>query len=52
MERTPLFYGYYFNRTYKDIFSPSKTVNYNMSVGYLLTVFAYFLVSLFLMIHL
>ena len=51
MENTPVFMGYYFNRTYTNVLTKGQVL-YDMSTAYLLAVVAYFLVSLFLMVRL
>ena len=51
MESSVLFYGYYFNKTfYFNSFIDSPT-NYNMPLGYLLAIVAYFVCSLLAMVR-
>ncbi|XP_074647256.1 transmembrane channel-like protein 7 [Tubulanus polymorphus] len=51
LERTILFYGYYFNKTYIDqTIKQGHVTVYNMPLAYLLATGAYYLVSLLLLV--
>ncbi|CAH1794986.1 unnamed protein product [Owenia fusiformis] len=50
MERTEMFIGYYFNKTYTSVLSEMEE-KYNMPLAYLCSVGAYFTISLLLMVQ-